>query len=420
MKKAIKKRNYQKVKRCRMCGNSNLKMVVNLGRQSLTGVFPKKKTEPVTIGPLCLVKCSGKDGCGLLQLGHSYSHSEMYGQNYGYRSGLNLSMVDHLKEIVADVIGLNILRKGDLVLDIGSNDGTMLNFFPEKYRLVGIDPTAFKFKHFYRKDVFAISDFFPSQIFDDQFGAKKAKIIFTIAMFYDLADPVRFTASVRDLLDDNGVWVLEQSYMPAMIKVNAYDTICHEHLEYYSMSQFKWLFDKLGLKIIDVQQNRTNGASIRLFVAKSVSKLRLNSRGVNKLLDNERNLGINTTSYYKKFGERINNHKKNLVKLLGDLKKNGALVLGYGASTKGNVILQHCHITPDLIPAIAEINEDKYGAFTPKTNIPIISEQEALARKPDYFLVLPWHFRENFLETKKKYLESGGHFIFPLPEIEIV
>jgi hypothetical protein len=412
----------KKIARCRICKNPNLYPVVNLGEQSLTGYFPKIRNEKITSGPLELVKCDdGNAHCGLVQLAHSYDMSELYGQNYGYRSGLNSSMVGHLHDIYIKNFQYVSLNKNDLVIDIGSNDGTYLNFFDDdEYFLLGVDPTAKRFRSHYRDLIKLITDFFDSKAVRKLVKEKQAKIVTSIAMFYDLEDPLDFARQVGDILDDEGIWVLEQSYMPLMIQRNAYDTICHEHLEYYGLKQLEWVLRNADLKIIDIELNDVNGGSIKLVVAKATSNKNECVEKISKLLENENKLQLNTLKPFQKFDESIKKHKKELKKLITDIRNRGKTIFGFGASTKGNVILQYCGFTSNDIPYIAEVNEDKYGSYTPKSQIPIIPEEQALKMDPDYFLVLPWHFKEGFIQRLSKYLGNGGRLIFPLPEIEVV
>jgi NDP-4-keto-2,6-dideoxyhexose 3-C-methyltransferase len=415
---------YSEISRCRICGNSNLESVIDLGQQCLTGIFPRSKAEKVSSGPLELVKCMEGDSekfCGLVQLRHSYDKYEMYGDNYGYRSGLNSSMVAHLKDVANKNCKFANLNTGDLIIDIGSNDGTLLKLYPKNnYLLVGIDPTVEKFRRFYPSNIKIIPDFFSSQIVKDNFGNKRAKAVSSIAMFYDLESPLDFVQQVYEILDDDGIWVLEQSYMPLMLKRNAYDTICHEHLEYYSLRQVKWMLDKVGFKILDLEFNDINGGSFKLIVAKRAFPKKERSDLVAETLNNERKSHLYTLRPFEGFRNRIGQHRDQLLSTIGEINKRGEKVLGYGASTKGNVILQYCGFTEKDIPYIAEVNEDKFGSYTPGTYIPIIPEKEAKTINPNYFLVLPWHFKENFLNREREYLKAGGKFIFPLPEIEVI
>jgi len=411
------------IKKCRICGNTDLTRVLNLGEQSLTGIFPKSKEEVIPSGKLELVKCvdyKNPDSCGLLQLSCSYSLSDMYGDNYGYRSGLNKSMVEHLARKTARIEKLASLSPGDLVLDIGSNDATLLKSYSKKgIHLAGIDPTGEKFRKYYPDNIELIPDFFSASAFRKRFGNKKAKVVTSIAMFYDLESPLDFMADIYDILDNDGVWIFEQSYMPLMLERNSYDTICHEHLEYYSLKQIIWMAEKAGFKLIDVEMNEINGGSFSITAAKAESKIRQNSAFIQSILINEKKKRLDTFAPYKKFEKDVKGNRDRLIKAIAGIKKKKELIIGYGASTKGNVILQFCGISAKDVPFIAEVNEEKYGRFTPGTLIPIISEREARLMNPGYFMVLPWHFRQWIIEKEKQYIKSGGRLLFPLPEIEV-
>ena len=410
--------DYREITECRVSKSKQLVSVLSLGNQALTGVFPGSASDHVTVGPLDLVWAPES---GLLQLRHSYNSSEMYGDNYGYRSGLNQSMVDHLTSKVKYLERLVRLDAGDVVLDIGSNDCTTLNAYESKgIRRIGIDPTGKKFASYYPADVKLVPDFFSAAAYRKQMD-KPAKIVTSIAMFYDLDDPVEFARQIKEVLADDGVWHFEQSYLPSMLRLNSYDTICHEHLEYYSLGVVKKILTAAGLKIVDVIMNNINGGSFAVTATKTDDKTRpVNRAVVEWLLQQEERMGINTPKPYREFEERVYRHREDLVRLVRSLVADGKTVLGYGASTKGNVVLQFCGFTKADIPAIAEVNPEKYGRVTPGTHIPIVSEADAKAMKPDYFLVLPWHFKDGILRREKEYLASGGRFIFPFPEIEII
>jgi hypothetical protein len=409
---------YNEIERCRVSGSRNLVSVLNLGHQVLTGVFPKNPSERITSGPLELVWCP--DG-GLLQLHHSFNPVEMYGQNYGYRSGLNQSMVNHLTEKARYLERLVALKSGEVVLDIGSNDATTLKAYSVKgVRLIGIDPTGEKFSQYYAENIKLVPDFFTADAYRSV-ESRPARIVSSIAMFYDLDSPVDFARQIASVLADDGIWHFEQSYMPSMLRLNSYDTICHEHLEYYSLSVVKLILEKAGLKIVDVMMNNVNGGSFAVTAAKAANRsIAQNQAVVNWLLEQEDRMGLNTPRPYRDFEERVFRHRENLTRLIRALNADGKTILGYGASTKGNVVLQFCNLSVKDIPAIAEVNREKFGCLTPGTHIPIISEQEARAMKPDYFLVLPWHLKEWILQREKEYLTRGGKMIFPFPEIEVV
>ncbi len=409
---------YKQISSCRLSESKNLLPVLSLGHQVLTGVFPEKPSSTVTSGPLELVWCPDS---GLLQLNHSYDAGEMYGENYGYRSGLNQSMVDHLTQKVNYLQRLAQPKLGDTVLDIGSNDCTTLKAYsiPGLNR-IGIDPTGRKFAAYYPDDVKLVPDFFSADAYSSV-TTKKAKIVTSIAMFYDLEDPIAFARQIESVLSDDGVWHFEQSYMPSMLRLNSYDTICHEHLEYYSLGVVKKILDASGLKLVDVVMNNINGGSFAVTAAKlSNRSVKVNKAVIDWLLEQEDRMGLSTPRPYREFEERVFRHRDDLSRLIKTLVADGKKVYGYGASTKGNVVLQFCGLTSKEIPAIAEVNEEKFGRVTPGTHIPIISEKEARAAKPDYFLVLPWHFKDGILRREKDFLADGGKFIFPFPEIEIV
>lgn len=405
------------IENCRISGSKHLIPILNLGHQSLTGIFPKEKNEDVTKGPLELIWCPDS---GLVQLKHSYDTAQMYGNNYGYRSGLNGSMVQHLQNKARWLEKNMYLDTKSVLLDIGSNDGTFLNAYSDKNALrVGIDPTAKKFLPFYHPNIKVLPDFFNVQSYNRVANNQKATIITSIAMFYDLENPIQFVQDIHSILDDNGIWHFEQSYMPSMLRMNSYDTVCHEHIEYYSLSTIKKILDVCGFQIIDVQINSINGGSLAVTVAKTTAKKTINKPVIHWLLEQESNMGLHSPRPFRLFEEKVFAHRKHLTDLVHSLNADGKKIFGYGASTKGNVILQFCEFTSKEIPFIAEINSEKFGCYTPGTKIPIISEKEAKAMQPDYFLVLPWHFKNHILEREKEFINNGGKFIFPLPEIEI-
>jgi len=419
----MEKSSYEVTQHCRICGNSELDPVLSLGVQYMTGVFPKTRSQKVSSGPLELVKCREiADGsrCGLLQLRHAFNPDEMYRSGYGYRSGINQTMIRHLQEVVRGTLKRVELKPGDIVLDIGSNDSTLLQTYPASgLELIGIDPSGENFRSYYPPHIRLVPDYFSAKAFRSVFGNRKAKVISSIAMFYDLPSPIAFMREIKEVLADDGVWVLEQSYMPRMLEVNAYDTVCHEHLEYYGLRQIKWMTDRVGLKIVDVELNDINGGSFLVMVAHDHSDCRIQNRWCD-ILRQETAQRLDTCVPYLSFRDNVFRHRDELTSYVRAIRNRQELILGYGASTKGNVILQFCGLTEHDIPAIAERNPQKFGCFTPGTLIPIISEQEARDRHPNYLLALPWHFREEFMDRERSYLESGGKLLFPLPKVETV
>jgi NDP-4-keto-2,6-dideoxyhexose 3-C-methyltransferase len=410
---------FRAIEACRICGSNELQPAVDLGEQALTGVFPRVRDARITRGPLELVKCLGEGSCGLVQLRHTYDANEMYGAEYGYRSSLNRSMVEHLGAKVRALLQQSPVAAGDVVLDIGSNDGTTLGFYPETATLIGIDPTASKFAKYYKTHIHVVPDFFSQAAFFRASGGKQAKIVTSISMFYDLDRPLDFMREVYAVLVEGGTWHFEQSYLPAMLATSSYDTICHEHLEYYALAQIVWMADRIGFSIRDVTLNDTNGGSFAVTAVKVEPGSSQHVEVVARLLGEETRAGLQGLEPLVRFAEKARRHRDELRELLVGYKRNGKRVFGMGASTKGNVILQYCEVDASLVSCIAEVNADKFGCFTPGTGIPIVSEADAFAQKPDVFLVLPWHFRENIIRRVSPMLESGAKLLFPLPAIEL-
>lgn len=408
---------YTPISKCRLCASSRLVTVLDLGMQALTGIFPKPGEDDAPAGPLRLCKC---EDCDLVQLTDNYDLSKLYGKTYGYRSGLNQSMVRHLHQKVARITEMAKLKAGDLVIDIGSNDSTLLQAYPDNLTLVGVDPSGPKFKQYYPEHIRLIPDFFSADLVKQAYPGRRARVITSIAMFYDLEQPQAFVDEIAGLLDDEGLWVFEQSYLPFMLETSSYDTVCHEHLEYYALKQIKHMTDRAGLKIVDIEFNDINGGSFSVTAAKKAATYAETEATIAQILRQENESAIGKTETYAKFAARITGHRDKLLSLLHELKGQGKKVLGYGASTKGNVLIQYCGLNTDLIACIAEVNPDKFGARTPGSRIPIVSEAEARAMKPDYFLVFPWHFKAGIVQREQEFLALGGHLIFPLPRLDVV
>ncbi|WP_341733888.1 class I SAM-dependent methyltransferase [Microcoleus sp. EPA2] len=411
-------------KTCRVCGSSALTPVINLGEQHLQGSFvkPGKEEPPLRKIALSLVRCDptrDEKACGLLQMEHTVPPEVLYSA-YWYRSGTNQTMRSHLQGITEEAVSL-IGKSNARVLDIGCNDGTLLKCYPQEFIKFGVDPSDVAQE--ITGDITAIQDIFPSEELTKVLQGEQFDIITSIAMFYDLEDPVSFCKEIKKALAPAGLWVFEMSYMPSMLKMNSYDTICHEHLEYYSLAVLEYILKQADLKIVDAVLNDSNGGSIRCYATHldnfAFKKQEALTR-IKLLRQTEFDLELDTDKPYKHFQDRINVHKEQLLSLLKMLKKEGKSIHIYGASTKGNTILQWCGIDNRIIDVAAERNPDKYGAYTLGTDIPIVSEADSRAMKPDYYLVLPWHFKEEFLKREQETLNSGVGLIFPLPNLEII
>lgn len=408
---------------CRVCGSSSLKKVIDLGPQYLQGSFVKSGKEmPGTRKIDCtLVRCNpekDENACGLLQMEHSVPPEILYA-NYWYRSGTNDTMRNHLKEIVDSITGI-IKKDAATVLDIGCNDGTLLSYYPASFEKYGCDPSDVAQEVKIAK---VVQDIFPSERLVSVLEGKQPDIITSIAMFYDLECPVDFVKDIKRFLAPNGVWVFEMSYMPRMLELDSYDTICHEHLEYYSLAVLEKVCSMGGMKIFKISFNEINGGSIRCYAShKEYAGYdeKSNFNLLNETRQKEFDLELETDKPYTSFQQRIEKLKKELHDFLVKLKKKGKKVHVYGASTKGNTILQWCGIDHKLVKYAAERNPDKFGARTLGTDIAIISEEESRAMNPDYYLVLPWHFKEEFLKREKESLDKGIGFIFPVPKIHVI
>jgi hypothetical protein len=415
---------FREIKQCRICSSHEFEVVLNLDDQYIASAFVGEAVSADLSNkyPLELVRCSSNKGCGLVQLKHSVNPDLMYADGYGYRSEINESMRDNLKSIVNQTVSIVELQDGDTVIDIGCNDGTLLNFYQDKnIDKVGFDLVLKIIESAREKGIDGINEPFSAESFLRNRPGIKAKIITSIAMFYDLEDPSKFVQDVSSVLHDEGVWVIELSYLPTMLDMNSFDTICHEHLEYYSLRQIEWMASRNGLQVTNVEFNDINGGSFRVFLQKEFIKVSSSAiEKIEAIREREQDLCLNTDKPYNKFRKEIEKFKESVTSLLFKLKSEGKMVYAYGASTKGNVLLQYAGITPELVQKAAERNQEKWGLYTLGTNIPIISEAEARRDMPDYFFVLPWHFFSGFVKREREFLERGGKFILPLPEVKIV
>ncbi len=421
--------HVRKRKTCRVCGSESLRTAVDLGEQHLQGSFARLgELSAQRKLPMTLVRCNPMEdetSCGLLQALYTVPPEIMY-QTYWYRSGTNSTMRDHLKGLSEEALEFyfqseNALDQSDVgVLDIGCNDGTLMDYFVERgispSSVWGVDPSNISGSV---KGKQIVNDFFPSISCMQKLTEQQFDVVTAVAMFYDLEDPNEFCQAVHSLLRQDGVFVFEMSYMPSMLKQNSYDTICHEHLEYYSLAVIERILRRARMKVVHVSKNEINGGSVRCFAAKTSSERRP-SDAVAKMRQEEFELKLETDEPYVDFQKRADIHKKDLIQLLVRIRGEGKRVHVYGASTKGNTILQWCGIDARLIDVAADRNPEKAGTVTPATNIPIVTEADSRRLSPDYYLVLPWHFKKEFVEREREMLGKGTKFIFPLPKIEIV
>ncbi len=409
---------------CRNCHSEALVPVIDLGEQYLQNVFLKKgypKPSQRKI-PMQLLFCDptkNENGCGLLQTAYTVPPDILY-STYWYRSGTNQTMRNHLKNITREAVSM-IKKKRAKVLDIGCNDGTLLKCYPKSYKKYGVDPS--NAAPDLNSQITIIHDIFPSVELDKKVPQHYFDVITSIAMFYDVEDPLTFIRHLKKLLSPSGLWILEVFYMPKMLEMGLYDTICHEHLTYLSLAAIENILDKVDMKLVKVSLNTINGSSIKCFITHKTNFKFSSFEDKKKIYDlraEEFDLELDTAKPYQVFQEEITKHKEELSALLKALKRQGKRIHIYGASTKGNTLLQFCALDNSVIDFAADRNPDKDGAVTVGTNIPIISEEKSRSMKPDYYLVLPWAFKEEFVKREQKTLKSGTGFIFPFPKIEIV
>jgi NDP-4-keto-2,6-dideoxyhexose 3-C-methyltransferase len=401
---------------CRLCKSSQIHVVITLGDQYITSRFPVYGDFSTPKTPIDLCRCAV---CGLLQLYQTTIPSELYEYEYGYRSGISNTMRTHLLEYQLEILSKVELCDGDTIIDIGSNDSTMLQYYSPNLKRIGVDPTGSQFKEYYG-EVELVPNYFTLENFKDVYGDRKAKVVSSISMFYDLPDPVQFAKDIYSVLEDDGIWTCEQSYMPLMIKTNSIDTICHEHLEYYGLTQIKQIADMARLKIIDVKFNDCNGGSFRVYFAKRESSLYSeNIDYVTSILKSEVDMGIMTDELYLNFMKNCDKEVQKLREFIDSVNSSGQSIYVYGASTKGNCLLQYANLTETQLRYAVERNPKKVGKMT-STGIPIISEETMRESPPDFLLVLPWHFREEIIEREHEFLDGGGQLVFPFPTLDVV
>ena len=410
------------IKTCRSCGHEgNFIEVMNLGEQYISD-FVDSENDQGTKVPLELILCPN---CNLLQLRHNAPNESMWGGKYWYKSGINRMIREDLNDIANCSEKLVDLKQGDIVVDIGCNDGTLLSFYDKSdLRLVGFEPSKNVAKEAEQKGIEVIDNYFNSEDFRRRFGEKKAKVITAISMFYDLEDPNKFMQDIVKCLDANGLFVIQQNYLVSMLERNAFDNVCHEHREYYSLSSLNHLLEKYNLEVFDVKLNDINGGSIRTHIRFKGNNLMNSFKGskerVAQTLEKENKMQLHTQKPYLEFAARVDEAKNYLIKFVKNETAKGKTFGLCGASTRGNTILQYFNLTHESIKCAAEANSDKFGKKTVGTLIPIVSVDEMKRINPDYQIVMIWHLFESLMNQEKDYLKNGGKFILPLSEFAII
>lgn len=404
---------------CRVCEHTDLKLVLSLGEQYLVD-FIDSSTHDTPTAPLELVLCNKETGgCGLVQLKHTVP-SELLYRKFWYKSGVNETMRNALADIVTKAQKFVKLNAGDIVVDIGANDGTLLRFYNTKDLIsVGFEPAINLVEEAQEGTTKIINDFFNYKSFENEFHDKKAKIITSIAMFYDLEEPNKFVADIKKTLDKNGIWIIQMNYLVTMIENNSFDNIVHEHLEYYSLKSLEYLLNKHELTIFDVELNDLNGGSIRTYAKHRDCEEYPISKRIHELKAREDMMRLEDNEAYSKFANRIEDLKNKTCNFIKEQVAKGKKIYVYGASTRGNILLQYYNLNETLIKSAADRNPIKIGKEIIGTGITIITEEQARNEKPDYFLVLPWYFLDEFKKREHDYLKNGGKFIIPLPDLRI-
>jgi NDP-4-keto-2,6-dideoxyhexose 3-C-methyltransferase len=402
---------------CKNCGYLKLKKVFKIGKQPISSVFYNKPKANLKKYSLDLFKCPK---CDLVQFSSLPPLEDMYGLTYGYNTSLSPLMVNHMKKKF-DFLRLNYkkLLKGQ-ILDIGSNDGTFLNFLKslKTIKLYGIDPSAKKFLNNYKKNIFVIPDFFSKEKLLGNLSSlqvrQKFNIITSFAMFYDIEDPNKFCKDIYELLNDDGIWMVEFSYLPLLFKNLTYDQICHEHVTYYSLTTFNKILKNNNMKVIDLSFNEINGGSIEVICVKKKLKIRP-KKIVEEVLEQEAGINENIFNFFQ---DRVENVKKTLLEFLKNIPAKD--IIGYGASTKGNIVLNHLKLTNKNLSFICDANPFKLNRYTPGSNIKIISKKEMRKSNPKYLLVLIWSFRSEVIRQEINYIKKGGKLVFHLPIFHII
>jgi len=408
---------------CRSCGSGELKEIISLGEHYISNfIESEEEQEKIPKVPLELILC---EDCKLLQLRHNAPQELMWNEQYWYKSAINRMIRDDLKDIIENTKKLVDLKKGEMIIDIGCNDGTMFDFCDkDNLVLVGFEPSGNVAREAESKGFKIINNFFNAEDFKKEFGDKKAKVITAISMFYDLEDPNKFLGDIVSILDKEGLFIIQQNYLVSMLKQNAIDNICHEHREYYSLYPLKNLLDKHGLEIFDLSLNDINGGSIRTYIRFKGSKKPLPLEGAEERISGvekeEKEMELHTSKPYQEFASRIDNTKKQLLEFFKRERAAGKVICGCGASTRGNTTLQYFGLGPDLITCIFDRNPDKWGKKTIGSLIPVESPDRIDEFKPDYQLVLIWHIFKGIGDDEKEFVKKGGKFILPFPKIKII
>lgn len=409
---------------CRLCGNTALHPVARSAELALSGLFPASAAVQEPRGPIELVRCDREgapDACGLVQLRHVYDPAVLYGPDYAYRSASDPAMARHLAGVAGRIRRLVTFEAQDVLLDIGSNDATLLACFaPPAPALLGVDPLAERLRRFYRPDMRTVSDFFSVEALRARYGAKRVRAVTSLGVLDCVADPLAFAVQVRDVLDDEGIWCFEQSYLPTLLQRGAYDAFGHERCSYWSVHQVRWLAERAGLKILDIFTSDLHGGSFTVTVGRMRTQRAGPPSALAWYLETEASRGLDRAAAWEAFERTADDRKMRLLALLDQIRGSSARLVAWGATERGSILLQSCGIGVERIDCVLDCDDALSGRFLPGTKLEVVAESRGLEPRPDFILVLPWHQREALALRHEYFLRAGGKLIFPLPEVEIV
>ena len=409
---------YTVINKCRICSNNSVNEILKLEPQYIATTFvTDNENNPMAKIkiPLTLILCKK---CGLVQLKETVRPDLLY-KNYFYRTAINETMKRDLQDVVNYAVENVKTEPNDVIVDIGANDCTMVSMYPDHLKRFGIEPATNIDWSNVSESITVVNDYFSKDIVLKATNYKKAKIISATAMFYDFDDPNVVTKDIKDILHEDGVCVIQVSYLLDTIRdMNFYDVV-HEHLEYYSLKSINYLMERNGLKVIDATTNFVNGGSLRVLVTHKDSR-RPKSKRYQEILDEEEKWNLEELDTYVQYEQKIKDIIKKSREFIVNEIENGGTVIGLGASTKGNVLLQICRIGKDLLPYISDRNKEKVGLRTLGTDIEIISEEKARKINPSAMLVIPWNFKEEILSREQNFIQNGGKMLFLMPKPYIV
>lgn len=406
-----------KLTNCRICSSPDLSNVLDLGEMPLANEFLDSPTEEEKEYPLRVVWCQN---CGLMQIDEVVPPEELFSE-YVYVSGTSERLQNHFNNLVSEIDELYSTLNGRKVLDIGSNDGTLLKGFENHdYDVIGVEPASNIAEIARENGVETINEFFNEEVaFRIQKNYGRRDVITATNVFAHTHNVHSFLKGVSKLLADDGIFVIEVPYLVDLLENVEFDTIYHEHLSYFAVRPLKTLLEKHGFKILNIKRIDIHGGSIRLYSTKDSSWQNANS-SAKKLIRIEMEKGLDELATYKSFAHRVERLKTSLLDLLSKLKGSGHTIAGYGAAAKGNTLLNYYSIGQEMLEYIADQNTLKQGLYTPGTHVKVVSPNRIYQDTPDEIVILAWNFAEEIMKQQSDFKEMGGRFVLPVPEVRVI